>query len=227
MNTKMIARYLIRETMGLVILGVALFWPAGRFDWWPAWAVLAVMAAWIAATLIVILRYHPQLLAERLGPRSGSKRWDTAILSALGLIQLARYVLAGFDQRYGWSSGIPLAAQLAALILCVLSYALVVWATGTNAYFSQIVRIQEERQQTVIQHGPYRGVRHPAYAGAIVYELVVAFLLASWPALLLGAVNVLLLILRTALEDRTLQAELEGYREYALRTRFRLVPGVW
>lgn len=101
LDKKLIARYAIRETMGLVMMGVVLFWPAGKIDWWPAWAVIAVMAGWILATAIVILHTNPALLAERLGPRKGAKTWDTVIMSVIGLLQLARYILAGFDQRYG------------------------------------------------------------------------------------------------------------------------------
>ncbi len=140
---------------------------------------------------------------------------------------MARYILAGLDQRYGWTGGLPLAAQIAALILCALGYALVVWATATNAYFSQIVRIQSERGHKVVTDGPYRYVRHPAYAGAILYELATPILLASWWALIPSGLNVVMLILRTALEDRTLQAELAGYKGYAHHVRQRLVPGVW
>ena len=227
MDTKLIVRYAIRETLGLLGMGVALFWPAGRLDWWPGWAALAVMAAWIAATAITLIRLNPGLLAERLGPRKGAKPWDTAIMSLLGLIQLARYIIAGLDQRYDWTGGLPAAAQLAALALCVLGYALVVWATASNAFFSQIVRIQSERGHTVVRGGPYRYVRHPAYIGAILFELAVPVLLASWPALIISGLSVLLLILRTALEDRTLQVELIGYAGYARQVRYRLLPGVW
>jgi protein-S-isoprenylcysteine O-methyltransferase Ste14 len=227
MNTKLIARYAIRETMGLVVMGLALFWSAGRIDWWPAWAAIAVMAAWIVATAIVILRLNPDLLAERLGPRQGAKPWDTAIMSVLGLVQLGRYIVAGLDRRYGWTGGLPLAAQLAALAFCALGYALVVWATAANTFFSQIVRIQSERGHTVTTGGPYRYVRHPAYIGALLYEVAVPILLASWPALIISGVNAILLILRTALEDRTLQAELAGYDDYARQVRYRLLPGVW
>ena len=227
MDTKLIVRYAIRETLGLLVMGVALFWPAGRLDWWPGWAALAVMAAWIAATAITLIRLNPGLLAERLGPRKGAKPWDTAIMSLLGLIQLARYIIAGLDQRYDWTGGLPAAAQLAALALCVLGYALVVWATASNAFFSQIVRIQSERGHTVVRGGPYRYVRHPAYIGAILFELAVPVLLASWPALIISGLSVLLLILRTALEDRTLQVELIGYAGYARQVRYRLLPGVW
>jgi protein-S-isoprenylcysteine O-methyltransferase Ste14 len=213
--------------MGIVVMGVALFWPAGRVDWWPAWACLAVMLAWTVATAVVILRSNPDLLAERLGPRKGAKAWDTAIMSMLGLAQLARYVLAGLDQRYGWTGGFPLAAQLAALIFCLLGYTLVVRATASNAFFSQIVRIQSERGHTVATGGPYHYVRHPAYVGAIAYELAVPVLLASWPAAIPSALTVTLLILRTALEDRALQAGLAGYADYSQKVRHRLVPGVW
>ena len=227
MNTKLIARYAIRETMGIVVMAVALFWPAGRVNWWPAWAAMAVMLAWTIATAVVILRFNPGLLAERLGPRKGAKPWDTAILSVVGIVQLARYIVAGLDQRYGWTGDFPLALQIAALILCVLSYTLVVWATARNAFFSQIVRIQPERGHTVATGGPYRYVRHPAYFGAILYELAVPLLLASWWALLISALNAALFILRTLLEDRTLQGELPGYVDYTQQVPFRLLPGVW
>jgi protein-S-isoprenylcysteine O-methyltransferase Ste14 len=227
MDTKLIVRYAIRETMGIVVMGVALFWSAGRIDWWPAWAAVAVMVAWIVATAIVVLRLNPDLLAERLGPRQGTKPWDTAIMSVVGLVQLARYILAGLDQRFGWTGGLPLAAQIAALAVCALGYALVVWATASNPFFSQIVRIQSERGQTVATGGPYRYVRHPAYVGSILYELAVPILLASWWALIVSVVNAILLVLRTALEDRTLQAELAGYAEYARQVRHRLLPGIW
>jgi protein-S-isoprenylcysteine O-methyltransferase Ste14 len=227
MDTRLVARYAIRETLGIVGMGVALFWSAGQIDWWPAWATLAVMLAWITATAIVIFRLNPGLLAERLGPRKGAKPWDTTIMSMLGLTQLVRYIVAGLDRRYGWTGGSSLAAQTAALTVCVLGYALVVWATASNTFFSQIVRIQSERGHAVATGGPYRYVRHPAYLGAILYELAVPVLLASWWALIASGVSAILLILRTALEDRTLQAELTGYVDYSRQVRHRLLPGIW
>ncbi|MDD5312816.1 MAG: isoprenylcysteine carboxylmethyltransferase family protein [Dehalococcoidia bacterium] len=226
-DIKLILRYATREIIGVVIMGVALFWSAGQINWWPAWAAIAVMLAWITATFIVILRFNPSLLSERLGPRKGAKRWDTAILSIIGIVQLVRYIIAGLDQRYGWTGGFPLAAQIAALAVCILGYTLVVWATASNAFFSQIVRIQSERDHKVSTGGPYHYVRHPAYAGAILYELAVPVLLASWWALIASGLTVILLVLRTILEDRTLQAELTGYAEYARQVRYRLFPGIW
>jgi protein-S-isoprenylcysteine O-methyltransferase Ste14 len=185
------------------------------------------MLAWITATAIVIFHFNPDLLAERLGPRKGAKPWDTAIMSMLGLVQLVRYIVAGLDQRYGWTGGFPVAAQIAALTVCILGYALFVWATASNTFFSQIVRIQSERGHAVATGGPYHYLRHPAYFGAILYELAVPVLLASWWALIASGLSIILLILRTALEDRTLQTELTGYGDYARQVRYRLLPGIW
>jgi protein-S-isoprenylcysteine O-methyltransferase Ste14 len=227
MDRRLFARYVIRESIGLVIMGVALFVPAGRFDWWAAWAAIAVMAGWIVTTAIIVVRYNPDLLEERMGPGKGTQRWDTGIMSVVGLVQLLRYVVAGLDQRNSWTGDIPVGAQIAALIACILSYALVAWATASNRFFSQIFRIQSERGHTVASGGPYHYVRHPAYVGTIVYELAVPILLASWWAWIISVLNVFLLILRTALEDRALQAELAGYTEYARQVRYRLLPGVW
>jgi protein-S-isoprenylcysteine O-methyltransferase Ste14 len=98
---------------------------------------------------------------------------------------------------------------------------------ASNAFFSQVVRIQSERGHAVATGGPYHYVRHPAYIGAILYELAVPVLLASWWALIPSALGAILLILRTALEDRTLQAELTGYVDYARQVRHRLVSGIW
>ena len=226
-DTKLIIRYAIRETMGVVIVGVALFWSAGRMDWWPAWVLVLVTAAWVLATAIAILRLNPDLLAERLGPREGAKTWDTVIMSIVGVSQLARLVIAGLDQRFGWTGGFPLAAQVAAVGISALGYALVVWATGANAYFSQITRIQTEREHSVTSRGPYRWVRHPAYVGSILFELAVPILLDSWWALIPGGLNAVLFAVRTALEDRTLKAELPGYVEYANEVEYRLLPGIW
>lgn len=227
MHAPLPVRYAVRETMGLIVMGVALFWPAGTLRWWPAWALLAITVAWTVATGIVIIRVHPALLAERLGPRKGSKPWDVAIMAILGITQLARYVIAGFDHRFGWTPLYPLAAQLIALVLCIAGYSWFTWAMAANAFFSQTVRIQSEREHRVASGGPYCYMRHPGYAGAILFELASPVVLASSWALLTGLLGALLLVIRTALEDRTLRAELPGYADYASRVPYRLLPGGW
>jgi protein-S-isoprenylcysteine O-methyltransferase Ste14 len=227
MNKRLISLYILDQVLGIAAMAVALFWSAGRIDWWAAWAGIAVWIAFYVAMDILLLRFNPELMAERLNPPKRAKSWDRAIMSIFRLTTLVRYILAGLDQRYGWTDGFPVAAQLAGLIVCVLSYALLAWAMTSNTFFSQIMRIQSEREHTVVTRGPYRYVRHPAYIGMILFEPAMSTLLASWPAIIAGGLCSVLLILRTALEDRTLQAELPGYVDYAHRVRYRLVPGIW
>lgn len=107
MQTPSRTLYLFREVLSLIGMDVALFWSAGRIDWWPAWAALAVMAVWIAATAVIVLHYNPDLLAERLSRRKGEKPWDAAIVALMGMSTLVRYIVAGLDQRYGWTGGVP------------------------------------------------------------------------------------------------------------------------
>lgn len=227
MNKKLVAVYLIDQLASIAAAGVAMLWSAGRIDWWPAWAIMAVWLAWFGAMDAVIFRLSPDLMAERLAPPKGAKAWDKTIMSVIRLVQLARYILGGLDQRYGWTAGFPVAAQIAALAACLVSTALFVWAMASNAFFSQIVRIQSDRGHAVATGGPYRYVRHPGYAATILFEFALSSLLGSWWALIPAGVCAVLFVLRTALEDRTLRAELPGYADYARRVRYRLLPGVW
>ncbi len=222
-----VVRWLRRETMGLLSLAVILFVSAGRLDWGMGWAFFGVMALWVAATALAVIPRNPELLIERLGPKRGGKSWDTAIVSIYGLTTMIRLILAGLDVRYGWTTGLSLPIQIAALVVIALGYALVVWATASNAFFSQVVRIQTERGHTVATGGPYRYMRHPSYAGIIVLELATPIALGSAWALIPGVLAAILFIVRTALEDRTLRAELKGYEDYARQVHYRLLPGVW
>lgn len=222
-----VTRWAVRETMGVVMLALLLFLTAGTVNWLAGWAMVIVMAGWVIATAIVVISRCPELLAERTGPKRGAKTWDTVLLSLYGAAMMILWIVAGWDFRYGWSSGIGSAAQIGAMLMVIAGHALVMWATSVNAFFSQVVRIQTERGHTVVSAGPYRRVRHPAYSGAILLVLDAPIALGSWWALIPGAVCAGLMIVRTALEDKTLQAELPGYQEYTQRTRYRLLPGVW
>jgi len=213
--------------MGVIMVGVVLFLAAGTTDWPMGWALVGVYLVWVCANALVLIPRNPQLIAERLGPRKGAKTWDTAIMTVVGLATIGRLVVAGLDMRFGWTAGITFPIQVIALVVAVLGYAFGVWALAVNAFFSQIVRIQDERGHTVVTDGPYRFVRHPGYVGVILFDLAVPVMLGSLWALTFGGLVVVLIFIRTALEDRTLQAELEGYPDYARRVRYRLVPAVW
>ncbi len=227
MNRKLVAYYFLGQIAILATTGVAMFWSSGQIDWWAAWAALGVWVVWFAVVDIVIFRVNTGLLAERLSPPKDAKDWDRAILSILRLIELARYILAGLDQRYEWTKGFPLTAQLIALAVCFMSTAVFAWSMAANPFFSQVVRIQSDRGHTVVTGGPYRYVRHPSYISTVLFELAISTLLASWWAILLSVVCVVIFIIRTRLEDRTLQVELDGYAEYSRQVRYRLVPGIW
>jgi protein-S-isoprenylcysteine O-methyltransferase Ste14 len=227
MHKKLVAFYFLMQVLSIASAGVALFWSAGRLDWWPAWAVIAIWLVWFTAEDVILLRFNPDLMRERMAPPKQAKGWDRTILSTVRLIELARYILAGFDQRYAWTGSFPLTVQIVALLVCFLCTALYVWAIAANNFFSQVVRIQSDRGHTVITAGPYRHVRHPSYMSMILFELALSTLLASWWAIIAGGLCSILFILRTALEDRTLQEELPGYRDYAQRVRYRLAPGIW
>jgi protein-S-isoprenylcysteine O-methyltransferase Ste14 len=226
-TTRGVMRWLIREVVGVLFVAATLFIPAGRLDWAMGWALVGIYAIWVSATALIMIPKCPDLLAERASRRKGVKIWDAVLLSIVGLTTMAKYILAGLDLRFGWTVHIPLALQVTALAIAALGYALMTWAMAENAFFSTIVRIQEDRGHTVVTGGPYRYVRHPGYTGTIAFELATPIMLGSLWALIPGGLAVLLTIIRTAFEDKTLHDELSGYPEYAQQTRYRLLPGAW
>jgi protein-S-isoprenylcysteine O-methyltransferase Ste14 len=222
-----VRRWLRREVSGVLFVAATLFISAGRLDWFWGWTLVALYAVWVAANALILIPRSPELLAERAVRKKGDKSWDTVLLSTVGLSTMAKYILAGLDVRFGWTAQVPLGLQVAALVIAALGYALGTWAMAVNAFFSTVVRIQEDRGHAVATGGPYGFVRHPGYTGVIAFELATPIILGSLWALIPGGLNVLLTIVRTALEDRTLHEELDGYRDYAGQVHHRLLPGVW
>ncbi|MCH7498287.1 MAG: isoprenylcysteine carboxylmethyltransferase family protein [Candidatus Marinimicrobia bacterium] len=227
MPTITIVRWLVREYMGTALVGVFLFLAAGRIDWIMGWVLVGITFAWVSATAIILIPHSPDLLAERLGRLKGAKSWDVIIMSIVAAGTIGRLIVAGLDFRFGWSERIDLLFQVIAAVVAAVGYFLVTWATAVNAFFSQGVRIQKERGHHVVTGGPYRFVRHPGYVGTILFEVSVSIMLGSFWALAIGGLNALLFIIRTALEDRTLHTELDGYPDYAQQVSHRLLPGVW
>ena len=224
-----IVRWIVQAALGLVGYGLILFLAAGRVDWIWGWAQLVILAAFLAGHPLLLIPINPELLAEReKGLRDeGVKRWDKWIAGAAGGMLLPLWVVAGLDVRFHWTGGMPIALHAGGLLFNVLGYALFLWAMASNALFSEGVRIPEERGHAVGTGGPYRCVRHPGYAGAILAQLATPFLLGSAWAAIPSVGSAVLYTVRTYLEDRTLAEELRGYPEYAQQTRFRLLPYVW
>jgi len=225
-----IIKWIVQAAAGWAGYGLILFVSAGTMDWVWGWVMLIVMAIFLAAHPIILIPINPDLLAEReKGLRDrGVKTWDRWIAAlAGGVFPIVSWVVAGLDFRFGWTESLPLAVHLSGLLVMALGFALFLWAMASNAFFAEGVRIQTERGHTVAAGGPYRYVRHPGYAGAVLSILAAPLLLGSLWALVPAGISAALYVVRTYLEDKLLRAELPGYEEYAQRTRHRLVPGVW
>jgi protein-S-isoprenylcysteine O-methyltransferase Ste14 len=206
---------------------VQVFLSVGRTDWWPAWVYVGTSLVMVSVNASFMLRYSPETIAERAESR-GMKDWDKVVGGLFGVMFfLVLLPVAGLDERFGWPGEVALWIQIAAIVGNILGHALFSWAMISNAFFSTVVRIQDERGHAVCTTGPYRLVRHPGYVGAIIQSLTIPLMLGSLWALIPGGLAALLVVVRTALEDQTLDRELTGYAEYAQRVRYRLLPGVW
>jgi protein-S-isoprenylcysteine O-methyltransferase Ste14 len=221
---------LLRSVLSLVgfdlFLGVALFLPAGDIRWADGWLLIAFFTALTAPSIAYLWRVNPDIFAARSKIHGGSKGWDLVLVAILLVAFFAIFPLAGLDHRFGWSAA-PAWLVAAGYVLTAVGYLGSVWVYATNKFAEPTVRVQKERGQTVVSTGPYAIVRHPLYMWSIFFALGFPLALRSYWAMVPGAVVILILVVRTAMEDRTLQAELEGYREYASRVRYRLIPGVW
>jgi protein-S-isoprenylcysteine O-methyltransferase Ste14 len=224
-----ITKWVVQATLGVVAYGLILFLAAGTVDWIWGWAQLIIIGAFMAAHPLLLIPINPELLAEReKGFRDeGVKRWDKWIAGLAGGMLLPLWVVAGLDVRFHWTGGMPIAFHVGGLLANILGYALFLWAMVSNAFFAEGVRIQQERGHRVATDGPYRCVRHPGYAGAIMAAVATPFLLGSLWGLIPAILAAALYVVRTSLEDKTLMEELPGYKEYAQQTRYRLLPGLW
>ncbi len=216
---------LVKVAIFMLILVAALFLSAGTLDWVMAWVYIGLV---VVNSITVSLMMDPELLAERAQPKENYKKWDLAIVIFMARVgPLLTMIVAGLNVRFAWSPQIRLGPQIAALVVLVLGLLLTDWAVVANKFFSGVVRIQEDRGHAVITGGPYRFVRHPGYAGSVLAILATPLMLSSLWALIPGGLTVVITVVRTALEDRTLQDELDGYRDYAHQVRHRLLPGIW
>ncbi|HEX4171137.1 MAG TPA: isoprenylcysteine carboxylmethyltransferase family protein [Acetobacteraceae bacterium] len=203
------------------------FLPVGRIDWAPGWIFIAVLVAAFGVSALLLARVNPMIYRARSRFQPGTKKWDLMLLAVLFPAFISEIPLAALDAgRMGWSD-VPLWVVLISYILLIGGIVLAAWAQAVNPFFEPGVRIQKERAQRVITSGPYKFVRHPGYSAAIAMFIGIPLALASWWALLPAALAIVLLVLRTGLEDRLLEAELSGYADYVRRTRYRLVPGLW
>lgn len=221
-----IARLIIVVLLQIVILFIA----AGRWDWIMGWVYVILFVSLTAAGRLLLFHKFPDLFIERAKSldMQDAKSWDKILVPIIAIYcPLAVIIVAGLDQRFSWSQYIPLAIQITAVVFALSGILFSIWATLENRFFSGVVRIQKDRGHSVVSTGPYKFIRHPGYTGGIVADIAIPLMLNSLWALIPAAIAVIAIVVRTELEDRTLQNELDGYRDYANRVKYRLIPGLW
>jgi protein-S-isoprenylcysteine O-methyltransferase Ste14 len=200
-----------------------------HWDWWEAWVFAIICILGFAVSRALAERHNPGLLAERtrLLQHEDAKPWDKVLVPLVGSGMCLIPLIAGLDALFNWPPTFSLTLKILALVIFLAGYAFGSYALIANPFFSVMVHPQTERGQQVVSSGPYRWVRHPGYTGTLWSNLAIPlFLDAAW-AFLPAAFFAIVLVIRTSLEDKTLQDELAGYRDYARRVRYRLLPGVW
>jgi len=212
-----------RLAAALVLLPLFFFLPAGTIRYWEAWVYLAILLIPVFFVMRYLLKHDPVFLERRMRTREQQAPQKLVIkLSFLWFFLV--FILPGLDQRFGWSN-VPIAAVLAADLVVLLGYGVILRVFRENRYASRVVEV--EKGQPVIQSGPYRVIRHPMYLGTVLMYLATPVALGSWWALLPALLIVPILVLRVRNEEKVLAEQLPGYREYMQKTRYRLIPGVW
>ncbi len=208
------------------LLGGCLLGAAGTMSWPMAWVVLGI---YFASKVVALAFADPELIKERVAPGQGVDRVDK-VLATLGYLGLypGTFIIAGLDAvRFGSAIHIPLTINITAILVFTIGYGISSWAVLSNPFFSTFVRIQNDRDHSVVSSGVYALVRHPGYAGVLLSHLALPFALGSIWALLPATIGIIFFVLRTSREDQMLRDHLVGYREYQAQVRWRLLPWVW
>ena len=221
---------LLRTLVGVLIFGVVaaavIFILAGRWDLWNVWALVGMVVVLFSFQTLAVYRKNPDLLKERDKPAARGRVGWTGYPALL--VPILQWSIAGLDQRFHWSDIVPLAGVVAGLVIVAIGLGLLTWVMLVNPFYSSAVRIQEERGQRVISAGPYAIVRHPGYAGFLLFEVASGLALNSVLSIIPIVVILLpITVYRTMIEDRMLHDELAGYADYAAKVRYRLIPGIW
>ena len=227
---KNIIRYILRMFLSLLAQAIIFFSAAEVFYIPRAWLFFIITIFYYISSIFIIYRTTPDLMYHRGGEafRKDTKSWDKPILLTYTILGVyGQFFVAGYDVgRIHW---LPLGLDYLGigLILYIISCALIVWAMIKNPFFEPTVRLQKERGQRVISSGPYQIIRHPGYLSGILWHLSVSLILGSSLALVYSGLIIIILIVRTYLEDQTLKRELEGYHEYSNKVKYRLFPLLW
>jgi len=218
-------KLIFKSIFFLALIITITFIGAGRINYWQGWIYNGLNIIFLMLSYFLLSR---ELMEERLKPKEGIKKWDKICSIVSAPVSFAILIISILDGgRFDWEPRIPILVVIIGVVVYTTGQIIVLWAKKVNKFFSIVVRIQKDRGQTVCKDGPYRFVRHPGYLGGLLYIIVTPFVLSSFWGLIPAVIAVVLLFIRTYLEDKTLQRELEGYADYTNETRYRLLPGIW
>ena len=232
-NQKSVIKFKPSQLFSLIIthlsIPIILLVCGWDFSWWQAWVFFVLIVTAGIGGRIWAEHRHPGILAERFNFKAQDvKPWDKVIAPLMALsLSFPLVIVAGLDHHFAWSPHLPIWMNLLGFVLITLGYAFAAWALIENRFFSSLVRIQKDREHEVCSSGPYRIVRHPGYAGNILALPGIVLALGSVWTLIPVGIAIIIAVIRTELEDRTLQEELKGYKEYVQRVRYRLIPGIY
>ena len=221
------ANYLVKHFVGTFLFFTIIFISAGRIDYWQG-LIYVVIGLIMSVLSYTVFRIDSELLNERAKVGEGAKQWDKTILGLSFLTTISMYILAGLDSgRYNWSPDFPMSHTVLGILLTMTGQLIFLIAQKQNKFFSSTVRIQTDRGHVVCETGLYKIVRHPAYLGMIIQSFGFPLLFGSLWSIIPICLSVILILIRTTLEDKTLKNELKGYQEYTYKTRYRIVPYIW
>ena len=220
---KLVLNALVKYIAGLILVGVLVFLPAGSFEYKNGWLFVALLFIPMFFLGVVMLIKAPALLRRRLDSKE-KESTQKGVVAVAGLIFLAGFVVAGLDYRFGWSH-IPSAVVWVAAIMLLISYGMYAEVMRENAYLSRTVKVEEG--QKLIDSGLYGVVRHPMYTATIVLFLSIPLVLGSLWSFALFLLYPAVIVVRVLNEEKVLEKELLGYREYKKKVKWRIIPFVW
>jgi protein-S-isoprenylcysteine O-methyltransferase Ste14 len=221
-------RGIVAQSFLIIVAFAILFASAGTLNWLNGWIYLALVVISQSISWAVLAKVNPQLLNARgTLAKKDTKGFDRVWIVLYPVLTFGNLVVMGFDaMRFHWSS-MPFWPAILGIAIFIFAMVFATWAMAVNKFFEWTARIQEDRGQRVCTDFPYSVVRHPGYSGLILSIFTYPLILGSWWGFVASGLLSLIIISRTALEDRMLQEELPGYKEYAQKVKYRLLPGAW
>lgn len=222
-NTNLFIQAIVKFLLGLVIIGVLIFLPAGTLSYWQGWLFMGILFVPMFCAGIVMMLKNPDLLRKRLNAKEDEKE-QKMVVKLSGLLFMAAFIVAGLNRRFGWCV-LPDWAVWASSVVFLVCYLLYAEVLRENAYLSRTIEVQEN--QKVVCTGLYGIVRHPMYSATTLLFLAMPLVLASPISFFIMLLYIPLIVIRILNEEKVLEKGLDGYMAYKQKVKYRLLPLIW